>query len=330
MKRLIPGVRFSDGEYYPCDFVVLDAMLQFYGYATPLVLHDQWFFLYQRRDDGGVQVIPRLTSFFQRMQQCGIHVTEHRGPDGEMAWERVRARIDRGHPVAVSIDTYPLEIHYFPGIGERSGHGVILAGYDDEAETVHVVDASPIVQFRGDVPLSEFKEAWGSEAIPCYLWLEFQVSEPRWTLTAEQAVQTVQQNIRLMLQEKAPLPGAFIGLQGLRTLADDVAEWKDLKADPARTYLKPLFDQVRFVVMERDGHSKYLKRVADRLESPNLAHVGEQLRVISQKWLVFRNLCFKGHKKSLEQTLGKLHSRLLEIASLEEKTLMQLQATLPQ
>jgi hypothetical protein len=143
-------------------------------------------------------------------------------------------------------------------------------------------------------------------------------------------MQTVQQNIRLMSQETVPLPGTFIGLQGLRAFADDLSRWTALEPDSARTQLKRLVDPLLSVTVEREGHGKYLKLAANKLDAPSLSHVGEQLRIISQKWLVFRNLCFKGQKKALEQTLDKLHSRLLEIASLEEKALMQLQATIPQ
>lgn len=55
-----------------------------------------------------------------------------------------------------------------------------------------------------------------------------------------------------------------------------------------------------------------------------LTQVGEQLRRITQKWLVLRNLCLKGHVKATESILERLHDRLLEIAeiaALEEEAL---------
>ena len=326
MRRLIPNVPFCDNDYYTCGPVALDAMLQFYGYATPLVLHGQWFFMYQRQGNGDVEVTPRFTSPFQGMQRCGVHLTEHQEPDSETAWEHAKSQIDMGKPVPALADTHYLEAYYYPGLGHHSDHAVILAGYDDGTDMVHVVDPSPSKRFRGDLPLSGFKEAWGSEHIQRYTWMEFQVSEQRWTLEAEQAVRTIQQNIPLMLHQKAPLSGIFIGLQGLRTLSDDLARWKDLNADQSRNYLKQLYDQLRSVLMERDGHGKYLKLIADVLKEPGLSEVGDQLWTITQKWIVFRNLCFKAQKKALKQTLEKLHGRLLEIASLEERALIQLQA----
>jgi hypothetical protein len=299
-------------------------MLQFYGYATPLVLHNEWFFLYRRKDDGGIQVDSRLTPVPQSMLRWGIRLVDRQEAEGEAAWARVKALADSGHPAPVLADTYYLETYYYPGLGHHSDHSVILAGYDDEAGTVHVVDASPSKLFRGDLPLSGLLEAWGSEHIPRYRWLEFQLPESPPALTSEQAEQAMQQNIRLMFQEATPLLGASVGLRGLRALAEDIALWMDLGPDQAGAQAGRLFDLLRPVVLEREGHSRYLKLVSEQFGGSNLLQISEQLRVISQKWLVFRNLCLKGQKKDTGLTLRKMHSRLLEILSLEEEALTRL------
>jgi hypothetical protein len=236
-------------------------------------------------------------------------VKEHQESDGEAGWEKLKARIDDGHPVAALADTFHLETYYYPGLGHHSDHYVILDGYDEEAETVHIVDASWIVRFRGDLPLSGFKAAWGAKAIPSHRWMEFHLSEPRWTVTPEQAAWTIRRNIGWMLHGTAQWPGTFAGLPGLKVFVEELSRWPALEPYLARACLKRLFDQLRNVVIEREGHSRYLKRVADTLGRPGLADAGERLRLISQKWLVFRNL----------------HLRLLEIASLEENALAELQ-----
>ena len=324
MSRLIPNVPFSDNDYYPCGPVAVDAMLQFFGYVTPFVLHGQWFFVYQRKVNANLEVTPYYTPVFQSMQRCGVQVTEHQESDGETAWERAKSQIDRGKPAPALADTHYLETLYYPGLGHHSDHYVILAGYDDATDTVHVVDPSPTKRFRGDLPLSGFKVAWGSEHITSYKWMEFHLSEPRWKLTPEEAGRTIQQNTHVMLYGKSPQASAFIGLHGLRTLSDDLAQWQEQDADQSRNYLKQLYDHLQFVIMERDGHSKYLKLVADVLNLPGLSQVGDQLWAITQKWIVFRNLCFKGQKKALARTLERLHGRLSEIAVLEEKALVRL------
>lgn len=333
MKRLISGVPFSDCEYYPCGHVALDALLGFYGYSTPLALHDQWVFLYHKPQNGGLRVSPRLISETQSLGQLGIRVKVHKEQDVETAWEKVKTRIDKERPVAALLDTFHLERYYYPGLGHHSAHYVIVDGYDEaspaclaDRQTVHVVDPSWIVQFRGDLPLSGFNEGWGSKHIPSYQWMEFRLPENRWNPTAGEVLKTIHRNLRFMSLNKAPAPGIYVGLNGLRKLADDLSRWEDITNGKASESLKMVYDQARFVIIERDGHGRYLTLTAEILDLPMLAEVGDALQTVTQKWIVFRNLCLKGHRRSRPETFEKLHQRLLEIASLEEKALNRLTA----
>ena len=324
MKRLISGVPFSGCEYYPCGHVALDALLGFYGYATPLALHDQWVFLYHRPQNGCLRVSPRIVSEIQSLGRLGIRVIRHQEPDGETAWENVKTRIDEGRPAAALLDTYHLERYYYPGLGHHSDHYVIVDGYDDACETVHVVDPSWIVRFRGDLPVSGFKEGWGSEHIPRYQWMEFRLPENRRNPTGSEALKTIHRNVGFMLLNKAPAAEIYVGLNGLRTLADDLKRWEDVTRDKASESLKGLYDQTRSVIIERDGHGRYLTVTAEILDSPMLAEVGAELQTVTQKWIVFRNLCLKGHRRPRPETYEKLNERLLEIASMEQKALTRL------
>lgn len=172
MGRLISGIPFCDCDSYPCDYVALDVMLQFFGYTTATVLHDEWYFSYQLEGSSEVKISPRITHFQTRLRQCGIHVTVHHERDGETAWKCAKSRIDEGVPVPAVADTYYLERYYYPGLGHHSSHAVILAGYDDEMDMVHIVDPSPTKLFRGSLPISGLTEAWGSNEIPRFTWLE--------------------------------------------------------------------------------------------------------------------------------------------------------------
>ena len=325
MKRVISGVPFSDCEYYPCGHVALDALLGFYGYDTPLVLHDQWVLLYKRPENGGIKLSPRVDSEFQSLHQAGIEVVTHRETCGEAAWEKVKSRVDDGRPVAAMLDTFNLEMYYYPGLGHHSGHYVIVDGYDQRTQTVHVVDPSWIVRFRGDLPLAGFKDGWGSEHIPRYQWMEFRISESRQRVSADRVRRILSRNLSMMYLEKTPSSDSFIGLNGLKVLAEDLRRWKEERGDRASTHLKEMYDQVRSVIIERDGHSRYLQSAAEIIELPKIACVGEELRNITQKWIVFRNHCLKGHRKRAPATLlDKLHQRLLDIATLEENALTRL------
>ena len=324
MKSLKLDVPFSNCEYYTCDYVALDALLGFYEYATPQVIHNQWFFLYEQGDYDKFRTAPRYISIVDSMKQCGIQVDERQHADADVAWKHAKARIESGDPVGALADSYQLEAHYYPGLGHRSNHYVILAGFDDEKETVHVVDPSWIVRFRGDLPLSDFKSAWISDVGEGYKWVELSPPKSRWTLTEEHALQAIGRNIQAMLHANHTAPETFIGLEALQVLSDDLTRWKDLEVNRAHTCLKQLHSQLRYTVIERDGHGRYLRLIAEHLREPKFAQIGDQLRTITQKWLVFRNLCFKAQKKAMAQTLEKLHGRLLEIRSLEENALLEM------
>ena len=326
MNRIVLNVPFGNCEYYPCGLTAVEALLRFHGYCVPLVLHDEWVFQYVRPEDGDVRLSCRLVPFLERLRRCSIRIASHRDPDGEAAWGHARARIAQGHPVVALADTYHLEPHYFPSHRRHhSGHYIILAGYDDAAGTVHVVDPAWPVQFRGDIPLSAIKEVWGSEAIPQYTWLDCHCPEPRWRLTRRQAVAAIQRNLEAM-RFQTSTADATVGLEGLRRLARDFASWKELKVDQARTRLKEIYYQLRYVVIERDRHGKYLGAAAGVVGDSQVMQVGDQLRGITQKWLVLRNLCLKGHLKATESVLERLHDRLLEIAALEEDALAVLES----
>jgi len=326
MERLIPNVPFCSNDHYPCGLVALDAMLRFYGYTTPLILHDEWRFLYSNPGAHVPRIGARFTSHLQAAERWGIQVRQHQEADVATAWQRARAQIDSGRPVPVLADTCHLEDHYYPGLGSHSGHCIILAGYEDRGDTVHVVDPSPSKRYRGSLPLAGLKQAWASEHIRPCTWAEIRLDAPRRTPAPVQMIRALQQNLCLMRQGNALSAGIPMGLRGLDAFAADLTRWKGLPPGVSRNLLKALFGQLRSVVMERDGHSQYLHWAAGALEIPKLIQVSRQLHAMAQKWLVFRNLCLKGSKKAPQETLEKLHKRLSEITALEDATLRRLAA----
>ena len=328
MKRSIPDVPFSEGDLYPCDLVALDAMLQFHGYATPLVMHDQWFFAYTSDSHRKGWLSPRFSPPEKDLTDWGIETTHHQEPGRRAAWQRVREQIDRGSPVPVLTDTHHLEPLYYPGWGNHSGHAVIICGYDDASRTVDLVDPSPSKRYRGAVPLSGLLDAWGSNAIPPYTWMEFRAPKPPPAFTAEHAARSVWRNAHLMEGSlRGPDHGA-VGLPALRLLADDLAEWVHLEAGEAKSRLKDLYDRLRPVARERQGHAAYLRLAGERLGIGNLTRAGRLIGTIAQKWLVLRNLCLKAQKRPVAFAREKLPNRLNEIVCLEGQALMQLRERL--
>ncbi|MDP6775733.1 MAG: BtrH N-terminal domain-containing protein [Candidatus Latescibacteria bacterium] len=328
MRRSIPDVPFSDGDHYPCDLVALDAMLQFHGYATPLVIHDQWFLFYGRRDSGARRLHPRFFPLEATLSVWGIRAIHHHEPDGETAWCRVRARIDEGHPVPVLADTYHLEALYYPGWGNHTGHSIILCGYDDPGRTVDLVDPSPSKRHRGTHPLPGLMDAWGSNAIVPYTWMEFQPPDTPRELGAKEAVLTVVRNVQLMAGQVPSPAGGHIGIAALLALEQDLDGWSCLEPEDQRSRLMVLYEDLLPVVREREGHAAYLRLAGGGLGIPDMAESGDHLRALAQKWLVLRNLCLKARRRPLEPVMERLRMRLREIVELEERTLTHLKGWL--
>ncbi len=326
MKRLISGIPFCNYHYYNCEHRTFDVLVRFYGYETPLILHANWYFSFRRRGDENFQLSSGSQALFQSLARCGIQVVVHQEPTIQAAWERVVSQILEGHPVPILADQRHLEDYYLVRQGVDGGHYVILDGFDEERKTVHVIDPSPGRKFRGELPFSGFFAENGriDDDRPGPNWYELRLSEPRWALSVEEAVKTLRQNVRQMLRGSAYLSDTLVGLQGLQMLAEQTIEWRDLESDEARLRLKHLSKSLNNVLMEREGHSDYLKLVAQEMDHPEVGIVSEQLRHIVQKWYVLRNVCLKGQIKGLEQTVEKLSDRLREISCLEEQALNQL------
>ncbi|MDA0745027.1 MAG: BtrH N-terminal domain-containing protein [bacterium] len=320
MKKIALNVPFSKCEHYSCDYVALDALLEFYGYCTPQVLHDQWCFFYRPPSSQPLQVATRMTTLQQNLKRCGIRIIPGKATSLEAAWQHAQSRLQQGHPVAVLTDTWHLEKVYYPGLGHHSGHYVILAGFDEKAETVHLVDASWIVHFRGEMLKSVFRKAWASEIFSGCNWVDMHTSEPGWRLTADQAAQTLRRNADHMRRPSSP-SGDVTGLYALQTLGKDISHWKNLPSAQVQHHLQHLYNQLKFVVIERDGYGRYLQHAAGILKMSVLKQATQHFHTLTQKWLVFRNLCFKAQKKDSVQILEKLHSRILEITTLEADAL---------
>ena len=333
MKRLISGLPFCNYHYYNCEHRTFDVLVRFYGYETPLILHRNWYFSFRRQENGDFEITSASQPLFQSLARCGVQVVMHEEPTVEAAWRCVVSQISEGHPVPILADQRHLEDYYLVRQGVDGGHYVILDGFDEESRMVHVVDPSPGRKFRGELPFSGFFVENGGrndDDRPGPNWFELNFSKPRWHLQVEQAFETIRQNVHQMLRGRAYLPDTFIGLHGLQSLAEETAKWRDLAADEACSRMKRLSKCLNTVLMEREGHSDYLKLVADEMDMPDVAPVSEQLRHIVQMWYVLRNVCLKGQIKQPVRAVQKLFDRLVEIESLEERALSQLNKVVEQ
>src|SRR6185437_8893655 len=80
--------------------------------------------------------------------------------DAEQGWQQVREQVAAGIPVAVAVDNF--ELPFRPAYQDvHSNHLVIVRGFDDERQTVSVLDAIPPF-FAGELPLAVLTAARNS------------------------------------------------------------------------------------------------------------------------------------------------------------------------
>ena len=327
MKTLIDRVVFSDRDDYDCTYTMLDTMLQSSGYNATQILHDEWCFVYQKADGPCPHIFAKCTSVKDNLANYGICVEQRQTSSTDEAWDRVRVLIDKGQPVPAAADTYYLERYYYPGYGRHTSHYVILCGYDEQEQTVWIVDPSPWKRFKGALPWEGFKRAWGTSYISPNTWLEFSfpLSPPQPNRTAIENI--LRRNLNLMSLQGDDATGSLFGIEGIRALATDLINWAQDPCD-SRKKMGQAFDHLRQVVTERRGHAEFLAFAAIQLENRELADLSGELEDIARNWVVTRNIFFKGKKRDPSAVILRIQRRLLEIAHREEKALFSLRKML--
>jgi hypothetical protein len=157
-------------------------------------------------------------------ENCGLPLVDRIEPDDEVAWQALRASVDAGQPVMVSTDTFYLGYHattsHFPG------HRCVVVGYDDESECVYIADRK--FEDYQVCSYSELRRARNAPDYPASSHNQYgAVSGPlRLGRPLDEAIPVaLVRNARAMLEPDSALPA---GIPAMRTLAADLAGWKDL------------------------------------------------------------------------------------------------------
>ena len=158
----------------------------------------------------------------------GMDVREVAEPDDEVAWQRLRASIDAGHPVMLSTDTFYLGYHrttsHFPG------HRCVAVGYDDESESVLIADRKFEAYQRCSA--EELRRSRNARDYPMSCENRYSAFGPRVAFgkpLPEAILGALARNARSMLEPDTTafdVPAAA-GIPAMRELAAGFAGWKD-------------------------------------------------------------------------------------------------------
>ncbi len=328
MKKLIDGVPFCPHRHYNCVYVVLDSLLRFYECEPSVLCFAQWDFVYCREQGEQFTIQGRIMPLPETLKAFGIALSIRSADDGQSAWDDVKKRIDAETPVAISLDVFPLaQAGLYPRL-RHSDHQYIVAGYDDEAATVHVVDPSPWQPSARSIPLELFLASWDMSAIvgegeERYNWSCLEVPRRGLVLRAEAARALLQRNLRSMSASSGQAH-LVVGVEGVEQLAADVGTWTESEEPVRKERLGRCAELLLEVALLREGHGRFLHHVAQVCQLPRLNDLSREFASISQGWFVVKNLCFKGAVKDAAGVLPRIQARLHTLAGQERTALAAL------
>src|SRR5690554_287483 len=167
-------------------------------------------------------------------RRLNIDTRRQQSEDADAAWRWVKREIDAGYPVMVWCDI--AELPYLRVRLSNTRHDVVIIGYDDEQNTVFIVDNDR--EDVQEVPIEAFRRAHGSNGFPgpnhfATYPMRFPARLPDLLTCARDAAATAARVLGgedSLLFDVSILPeGSLVasGVEGVQTFADDIITWPD-------------------------------------------------------------------------------------------------------
>ncbi len=328
MKKRISGIPFCTNRHYNCLHVVLDSLLRYYQWEPSLPAFYNWDFFYARGESFSVKSRP--APLFAMIQQFGIEAFNCTFDDGRAAWNKVKKLLDADAPVAINIDVFHLAGAGFFPRQRHSDHQVIVAGYDDEANTVHLIDPSPWSPSARDIPLDLFLACWDTRAIaggnqPCFDWRWLDMPDELPSVRPRHVAAILQRNLASMSATNSQAD-CVQGVAGIEQLAEDVGTWAECEKQALKSRLNQCTELFLDVALNREGHGAFLHYASRSCGLDDLSVLGREFESISQSWFVAKNLCLKGAIKETPRLIPRIQARLHAVAVQERNVLEALTA----
>ena len=327
MKVKLTNVPVCNNEHWPCGLNVLHSALAHYGYDTVKVFFDEWKFYFSvidgtdMADSSHFKIDVARRSHFESLERQGIKTKTSTDDNFESGWSFVRSDLVNNHPLIISLNTYYLAEHYYPGRPRHGLHALILAGFNDDKNVVYIVDPSPRMSYAGTLPFSIFKSAWGRlpNREPHYSWRKLVVPEIVHCNDSDMIIKNLEDNLNVM--QCSAKNGT--GISAMK-------EFSGFLGKQARTIqlLDHCYTAFKLVATYRYGHVSYLSYAGKVLDNKDLVNISSDLKLIAQSWRVCSNIALKSIVKSDYDMIARIAKRIDLIHDLEKKAISKLGDTL--
>lgn len=287
----MPRLDFDHETGAHCGSTSLRDLSTYYGWGfdepTCFGLGEGLGFSYLELPTSPHRAIFGRTGWLERafFENCGIEHTIHEGEPFEEAWSAIKSQIDGGDPVMIFADLYYLD--YYGTDTHFAPHSLLVVGYDDEGEYVHLAD-SEFAEIQR-LPTDRLREALTSTHVVPLQCRYLTIDEPTVTVEFDDAAEnTIQGTATYMLDPaESDRESKYFSGQGvgeIEAFAADLPEWADLP-DPSWT--------IRFAYqnIERRGtgggafrrlYADFLETASEGVSLPEDA--AEEMAEIADDW----------------------------------------------
>jgi hypothetical protein len=253
-------------------------------------------------------------------RRTGVKVEKYSTGSARKAEQALVELLQAGKPVMLNVDMGYLPYFDLPEDFHFGGHAIAVGGYDPQTREVLIADRDKALHPVSWEILAKARGSKFKPFPPMNMWFTFDFSEKRQP-HPEEIRQAINEVCAYMLEG----PISNIGLRGIRKAAESVIKWPSTMDAEA---LRWACFNVHIYIDAEGGtgggifrylYGRFLEEAAQITGNQGLAEVGQNLRVVGDKWQGVAAIFERGSQlKDPSSILPETTAPLMEIADLEE------------
>ncbi len=331
MKVELDGVRAWRHDLAGCLHACVATLVDHAGFDPLEVLGGNWQFYYRPGDVRSEEYYfprpPNRSLLASLAPHQGMESRWHWPDNAEQGWQQVRERVVAGSPIAVAVDNF--EVPFRPAYQDvHSNHLIIVYGFDDERQTVSVLDAIPPF-FLGELPLQTLMAARSSENRSVHArdmffadnpignrWLQLIVDRPH--RRSDPPGKFLTRNLEQFHAVSAP--NSYSGRDGIARFLADMCD----RLEAGHNVVDELFVVAGVALAGTAVHADWVAETGRRLNLPGWPELARQLSRLAHHWSALRiltSLTRPGPTAGSQVSVARLRNRRAMLLAELDRTL---------